>query len=380
MAEPNNTGAMKALRMHRFHEPFRLDEAPIPEIGPGEVLIRVLRAGLNYGDVHMRDNVQRHAPEQVEPLLPLIIGHDGLGEVVEAASDVENVQVRDRVVVMCSLTCGFCKYCRTEREHLCRSYKVMGFLTRPQTRQNGGPSFVRYKDGLLAEYCRVPARNLVRLRPEDDVEQIARVSQIAVGYRALKRVRFGPGETLLVNGASGITGTGVVLSGLAMGAARIIVVARNAARLEQLRVIDPARIATVALGKGEIIAEKVRDLTDGNGCEVLVDLVPSGTETTMECLKTLEPGGRVAFLGGNAEPLTINYNFLMTRSVEFTSFRGRMYADIPELMDLARRGVIDTRHITTRHFPLERINEAYEFTKLRGDEGPIWPMYALGAK
>lgn len=371
---------MKALRMHRFREPFQLDEVPIPEVGRGEVLIRVLRAGLNYGDLHMRDNVQRHAPEQVNPLLPLIIGHDGLGEVVQVGRDVDSVQAGDRAVVMCSLTCGFCRYCRTEREHLCRSYMLMGFLTRPQGLQSGESPFLRYKDGLLAQYCRVPARNLVPLRPEDDVEQMARVSQIGVGYRALKRVRFGSGETLLVNGASGITGIGVVLSGLAMGAARIIAVARNAARLERLRTIDPERIAIVALGNGETIAEKVRHLTGGDGCAVLVDLVPSGTETTMECVKTLEPGGRVALLGGNTETLSINYNFLMTRSVEFTSFRGRMYADFPELFDLARRGVIDTRHITTRCFPLERINEAYEFTKLRGDEGPIWSMYAPGAQ
>ncbi len=106
---------------------------------------------------------------------------------------------------------------------------------------------LRYKDGLWAEYCRVPATNLCPLRPEDDLDVMSKVSQIAVGYRALKRARFHSGETLIVHGASGITGIGTIISALLMGAARIIAVARNPVRLEQVRQIDPRRISTISL-------------------------------------------------------------------------------------------------------------------------------------
>jgi len=84
----------------------------------------------------------------------------------------------------------------------------------------------RYKDGLWAEYCRVPATNVVRLRPEDDIDEMCKVSQMTVGYRALKRARLHSGETVIVNGATGITGIGTVLSALAMGAARVIAVSQ----------------------------------------------------------------------------------------------------------------------------------------------------------
>src|SRR5439155_969523 len=129
---------------------------------------------------------------------------------------------------------------------------------------------------LWAEYCRVPATNVVRLRPDDDINEMCKVSQMTVGYRALKRARLHSGETVIVNGATGITGIGTVLSALAMGAARVIAIARNPARLEKLVVIDPKRVATVALGKGESITQKVKALTDGQGASVVADLSPGG--------------------------------------------------------------------------------------------------------
>jgi D-arabinose 1-dehydrogenase-like Zn-dependent alcohol dehydrogenase len=154
-------GTMKAARLHGFErthgssEVVHVDDVPIPDIESGEVLIRVLRAGLNHGDLHMREDAVQYSPEvKTVPDLPMTIGHDGLGQIVEVGRDVENLRVGDRVVVICSITCGFCKFCRTERQHLCQTKKTMGFLTK----WGEGPAYLRrYKDGLWAEYCRVPA-------------------------------------------------------------------------------------------------------------------------------------------------------------------------------------------------------------------------------
>jgi threonine dehydrogenase-like Zn-dependent dehydrogenase len=373
-------GTMKAARLHGFErihgspEVVRVDDVPIPEIGAGEVLIRVLRAGLNHGDLHMREDALQYSPDvKTVPDLPMTIGHDGLGEIVEVGPDVENLRVGDRVVVICSITCGFCKFCRTERQHLCQTKKTMGFLTK----WGEGPAYLRrYKDGLWAEYCRVPAGNLVRLPRDTDVNEMCKISQINVGYRALKRVRLHSGEIVLVNGASGITGIGTVLSALAMGAPLVIAVARNPARLERVRAIDPRRIATIALGRGESITNKVRELTSGQGASVLAELAPGGIETTIECIKNLEPGGRVALIAPNPEPLNLPLRYLMTCSIEFTSVTGRFAMDVAELLQLVQRGVIDTRHITTGYFPLTAVNEALDYIRKRGDDDPLWPMYA----
>jgi threonine dehydrogenase-like Zn-dependent dehydrogenase len=67
----------------------------------------------------------------------------------------------------------------------------------------------------------------------------------------------------------------------------------------------------------------------------------------------------------------------MIRSIEFTSVTGRFAMDIAELLQLVERGVIDTRHITTRYFPLTAVNEALDYIEKRGDNDPLWPMYAV---
>jgi len=374
-------GMMKAGRIYGFQkthgtrDSIRIDDVPIPDLGPGEVLIRVLRAGLNHGDLHMREDAVQYTGEvQTIPYLPMTVGHDGLGEVVEVGPEVMNVKVGDRAVVMCSITCGFCRFCRSDRQHLCVTHRVMGFIAK--WGETTSPKLLRYKDGLWAEYCRVPATNLVKLRPDDDINEMAKVSQMTVGYRALKRARLHSGETVIVNGASGITGIGTVLSALAMGAAHVIAVAHKPNRLEKVRAIDPKRISIVALDRGDAITQKVRELTGGQGANVLADLTPGGIQTTIECIKNLEGGGRVALIGANPEPLNLPLRYLMIRCIEITSVTGRHYNDFPELLELARRGVINTRHVTTRHFPIEGLNEALDYIEKRGEDEPVWPMYA----
>src|SRR5438094_10402527 len=106
-------GTMKAARLHGFEsthgagEVVRVDDVPIPDLATGEVLIRVLRAGLNRGDLHMREDAVQYSPEvKTVPDLPMTIGDDGLGEIVEVGADVQNLGVGDRAGVACQITCG----------------------------------------------------------------------------------------------------------------------------------------------------------------------------------------------------------------------------------------------------------------------------------
>ena len=133
----------------------------------------------------------------------MTMGHDGIGDVVEVGPGVRGVAVGDRAIAKCILTCGYCKYCRGAREHLCIHHRVMGFFTlATEWGSEEEDVFRRYKDGMWAEYCRLPATNVERLEPTDDVDKFSLVSQIAVGYRALKRARFGAGETVIVIGSA----------------------------------------------------------------------------------------------------------------------------------------------------------------------------------
>ena len=249
---------------------------PIPDLATGEVLIRVLRAGLNHGDLHMREDAVQYSPEvKTVPDLPMTIGHDGLGEVVEVGPDVESVRVGDRVVVICSITCGSCKYCRTERQHLCQTKKTMGFLTK----FGEGPAYLRrYKDGLWAEYCRVPACNVVRLPRDADINEMCKVSQINVGYRALKRARLHSGEIVLVNGASGAVGAAAVQLAKHFGA-------------EVTAVCSTANVELVqSLGADTVIDYTKEDFTNtGQTYDIIFDAV--GKSSFSRCRSSLTPSG-----------------------------------------------------------------------------------------
>jgi threonine dehydrogenase-like Zn-dependent dehydrogenase len=357
---------MKAARFYRSKEPIRIEEVPVPDIRAGEVLIRVLRAGVNGGDVGMMRGVHDHT---LPPNLPMTIGHDGCGEVVDVGPDVHNVRTGDRVVTKPTLTCGFCKYCRSEREYLCLYSHTMGFLKSSTTPD----IFARYTDGLWAEYCRLPATNVERLHPEDDVDTFSLVSQLAVPMRALKIARLEAGETVIVNGATGVTGIPAVLTARVMGAGQIIAVARDPVRLARLQAICPQVISTVSI-LTESIPERVAELTAGEGAGVLVDLNPGAVESTIDCLNALEWGGRAVLLAGNPAVLQIPYLFLLKRCVEITSCRGRNYEDIHQLLELTRRGLLDLSPIQPRFFALEDVTAALDVIANRGSNDPVWPM------
>ncbi|NIO08144.1 MAG: alcohol dehydrogenase catalytic domain-containing protein, partial [Deltaproteobacteria bacterium] len=276
---------MKAGRFHGSGKPILIEEVPIPDIQRNEVLLRVRRAGTNGGDVHLR----RGLYDKYVPVVPLTIGHEGLGEVVEVGPEARGITVGDRVIVRPNLTCGFCKFCRSEREHRCIRRQVIGWLSRPE------PLNPRCVDGMWAEYCRIPDTNVHRLETGDDIDRYSLVSVIAVGYRALKRAEMSPGDTVIINGATGVTGVPTVLAARALGAAHIIAVARNESRLQNLKELDPQRISTVSTGRGNV-AENILELTKGQGASVVVDLVPDTNESLMECIRALEPCGRVALL------------------------------------------------------------------------------------
>jgi len=110
--------------------------------------------------------------------------------------------------------------------------------------------------------------------------------------------------------------------------------------LARFKSIDPQRISTIS-AKTESIRKRVEELTQRNLASVLVDVTPSGVETAIDCIYSLEPGGRVALIGNNTETLAVPYIYLMIRSIEFTSCHSRNYKDVHELVELTRHGAID---------------------------------------
>ena len=266
---------MRAMVLHTVGAPFELEERPIPRPAADEALIKVRACGAGL-TVH-------HAKVGTSPAnLPVIMGHEIAGEVVEVGSAVQGVTVGDRVTPHFYLFCGRCRYCLTMREPLC---------------ENTGGYIGRQRDGGYAEYVALPARNLVKLPAElpydAHPEEVAVICDaIATPYKVNRRARIRPLEDVLVIGAGG--GVGIHMVQLARYAgARVLAADRGEAKLAAARAAGAQETVDALAGAIDVQA---RQLSDGRGVDVVVDFVAS-PETLQAGLAALAPGGRLAILG-----------------------------------------------------------------------------------
>jgi len=165
---------MRAAVLRKPHLPLVLEERPVPAPGPGEVLVRVRACGVCRTDLHIADG------ELPEPKLPLVLGHQVVGVVVEAGREVQGLRVGDRVgIPWLGWTCGECGYCRRGLENLCRRAQFTGY----------------HRDGGFAEYAVADARYAFPL-PEgyDDLHAAPLLCAGLIGYRCLRVA--GEGERL----------------------------------------------------------------------------------------------------------------------------------------------------------------------------------------
>lgn len=349
---------MKAARMHEVGGPLIIEEIPVPEVRPTDVLVAVKAVNVvpNLGNILA--NWPTWCPHLPLPKLPAIFGLDPVGVVERVGSHVHGIKPGDRVYVNPSRSCGGCRECRNGEYINCRNYIFAGYFGFGP--ENSQMIFDDYPYGGFCEYMTAPLHALVKLPDSVTNEQAARFGYLGTAYSAMKKVQVGPGKTVLISGATGTLGLGAVLIALAMGATRILGVARNKELLERVRQLDPKRIEVFSLHDGNV-TDWVMSRTE-TGVDIVVDCNGPGTpaETTMAALKSLRRGGKAANIGGMMEELPLNLKWLMDEnlqlfgSVWFTGGEGQ------EMADMAAAGTLDLsvfEHIT---YPFERINEALE--------------------
>lgn len=176
---------MKAAVAHGFKDPLSIEEVPVPEIGPKDILVKVAACGVCHTDMHAC-----HGDWPVKPKLPLIPGHEGVGTVVKVGALVDHLQSGDRVgVPWLHSACGHCEFCLDGKETLCLS------------QQNSGYSV----DGGYAQYCKAAADYVVKI--PDNLSFVEAAPLFCAGvttYKALKVSNAKPGHWVAVYGAGGL--------------------------------------------------------------------------------------------------------------------------------------------------------------------------------
>ncbi|AMO61429.1 zinc-binding dehydrogenase [Mycolicibacterium phlei] len=282
-------------RIARFDEPgkpFEIQTVPIPEVGPGEVLIRVTRANICGSDVHAWHGT--FATRGLGGQLPTVLGHEMIGTVavlgdgVDKDSDGRPLEVGTRVVFPYFFCCHTCRNCLAGRRNACLNLKMamLGRADEP-------PYFV----GGYADFYLLPAGAVLYTVPDSVSDEIAAgancaLSQVMYG---LERVDLQLGETVVVQGA-GALGLYAVAVAKARGAKTVIAIDGVPERLELARAFGADEVIDITTTSDKDRVKTVRRLTDGQGADVVVEVVghPSAID---EGLKLLAQFGRYVEIG-----------------------------------------------------------------------------------
>lgn len=318
---------MKAVRLVHIGQPLQAQELPVPHIGDRDVLIRVLAAGICHSDAHYR------AGTSPVPTLPVTLGHEVAGIVEQAGRQVTTIQPGDRVALHYLVTCAACRYCTAGHEQFCPTGAMIG----------------KHRDGGYAEYIALPARNAVSLPDAIPFEQGAiLMCSSATSFHALRKARLQPGETVAVFGLGGL-GMSAVQLARAFGAFEAYAVDLNGKKLALAQRYGAIPVDARA---GDPVAE-IRHLTGGRGVDVAIELI--GLPLTMrQAVQSLAVLGRAVIAGITREAFEIHsYGELLGKEAEVLGSDDHLLAELPLLIEYARRGILDLSQVVTSTVPLD---------------------------
>jgi threonine 3-dehydrogenase len=329
---------MKALVKSRPEPGLWLESAPIPTVGPNEVLIKVLKTGICGTDLHILNWdgwAQRNIP------VPRIIGHEFVGEIVEIGPGVTGYAMGDRVTAEGHITCGICRNCRAGKRHLCAHAVGIG----------GG------RDGAFAEYLVMPVFNLWPVHPDIPSELAAILDPFGNAVHCALSFDV-VGEDVLITGAGpiGITAAAVCRF---IGARHIVVTDTNDYRLGLAASLGASRTVNVAR---QSLQDAMRDLKMSNGFDVGLEM--SGNPAAFNSmLGNMYHGGSIALLGFLPPGTQINWDELIFKGLHLKGVYGReMFETWYKMTQLIRSG-LDILPVITHRFPVDRHEEAFEVVR-----------------
>jgi D-arabinose 1-dehydrogenase-like Zn-dependent alcohol dehydrogenase len=346
---------MLAARMHEIGGPLLLDEIPVPQPRPTDVLVAVKACGVVPNLRNVLTKWPQWFPYLPLPKLPAIFGLDVAGVVAEVGSQVHSIRPGERVYVNPARGCGSCRACRSGEIVNCRAFTFQGYFGRGPLSQ---AVFEGYPYGGMAEFITAPQSALVRLPDNVSFEQAARFGYLGTAYAAIRKAGAGPGRTLLVNGIGGALGLGVALVGVATGVTTILGTGRNQALLERVKALAPNRIEVLAVGKRSI-QEWAAGFTEQDGVDAVIDTLPPGSPSSamQDALNALRRGGRGVNIGGVGEPLPLNVHRMMGMNIQLIGSCWFSTGEGQDLAEMARAGTLDLSVLQHRRIPLKDVNE-----------------------
>ncbi len=336
---------MKALVKKKSEPGIWMDEVERPSPGHNDVLIKINKTSICGTDIHIY-NWNDWARQAIP--IPMHVGHEFVGEIVETGSEVDGYRAGDRVSGEGHITCGYCRNCRAGRRHLCRNTKGVG-VDRP---------------GCFAEFLCIPAQNVFKL-PDSISDDIASILD-PLGNATHTALSFDlVGEDVLITGAGPI-GLMAVAIARHVGARHVVITDVNEYRLELARKMGASVAHKVADGS---LDEVMASLGMTEGFDVGLEM--SGNPMALRALlRTMHHGGKVALLGLQPKDTAVDWKQIIFKGLEIKGIFGReMFETWYKMTSMLQSG-LDISPVITHHFPVSKYQQGFDIMR-SGQSGKV---------
>ncbi len=308
-------------------------EKQAPELGDHDVLIQVKAAAICGSDLHIFKGKHPMAA------LPVAIGHEASGLIIETGESVTRVSVGDRVTIEPVIACGKCYYCTRGNYHLCQYISFQ----------------YRKGQGAFTPYFSVHEDRVFKLPDGLSYEEGALIEPLSVALHAVKKSELHPGQTSAVFGAGAV---GLLVAGLArrVSGGRIFVCDINPYRLQMASAMGASDTCN-SLEADPV--EWILDKTDQLGVDASFEVV--GLQSTLlQALKVLKKGGTTTLLGIFENPeANLPVNLFVQREIKLSGSQGYCW-DFQDSLTLLENGVIDLKPLITHRVKIDHLQEAFE--------------------
>ena len=326
---------MKSLVKAKAEKGIWLQDTPKPEVGHNDLLIKIRKTAICGTDMHIY-NWDEWSQNTIP--VPMVVGHEYVGEVVGMGEEVKGFNVGDRVSGEGHITCGHCRNCRAGRRHLCRNTEGVG-VNRP---------------GAFAEYLVIPAFNAFKI-PDNISDDLASIFD-PFGNAVHTALSFDlVGEDVLITGAGPI---GIMAAAVAkhVGARHVVVTDINPYRLELAKKMGATRAVDVSK---EDLKDVMNELGMTEGFDVGLEM--SGVPVAFrDMLNKMNHGGKIAMLGIPPQDVAVDWNQVIFKGLVIKGIYGReMFETWYKMASMLKTG-LDVTPVITHQFDVDDFAEGFE--------------------
>lgn len=315
-------------------------DVPIPEVGAGEVLIRVKSIGVCGSDIHVYHGKHPYTS------YPVVQGHEVSGEVVKTGSAVTDLKIGDKVTLQPQLVCGKCYSCTHGNYHICDELKVMGFQT----------------TGLASEYFSVVCEKVLRLPESLSFDEGAMVEPLAVAVHSSSRGGNLTGKKVMVLGA-GTIGNLMAQAAKGMGAAKTMITDISNYRL---KIAAACGIDYCINVRKQQLEQEIQHNFGPDKADLIIECV--GTNATIDqAIQYARKGTDIIVVGVFGEKVTVDLGLVQDRELRLIGSLMYQEKDYRKAIELIETGAVKLNPLITDHFDFKDYLAAYQYIEKKKD-------------